>query len=252
MYNFGVKDKELADHHAAVRDTLQAQQQDIRKLRSEQQLKSRNDRRGFFVDLGKLNLTFAAAVAIFLVKDNPVLGFWAITLYILAAVIPLWRAKMILDEDSLDAPFVGLEEEILLQPLINTRNKLITDPRNQDYLNQLVEAGTAVVDAGQKNAENSNIKTVIPDFTSEISIFFFVLATYIMIGAAWPYQEMLYWGGFVLLVVGSVIYGVIEYKRLNELFRNLQKQQKKLADLRADYQNWHKEHVDNKLKGIKN
>jgi hypothetical protein len=114
---------EVIEKLAPERDKLQSQLNEIRDLRMKISLANRDKRREYLMKIGELSLIVGAAITpVIIVADSNVqfqpFAIIGVGLYLLNGVLALWRCKTLLYQDAEDAPQVGLDQEIMLEPII--------------------------------------------------------------------------------------------------------------------------------------
>ncbi len=162
------------------RDKLQSQLDEIRDLRMNISLTNRDKRREFLMKIGELSLLVGAAITpVIIVADSTVsfqeFAVIGVGLYLLNGILALWRCKTLLYQDAEDAPQVGLDQEIMLEPVIHAYNKLLFDPSSKAYQDEYVAASKSLLDESQE-IQNQKQKARL-DFWADMVLYGFVLAT---------------------------------------------------------------------------
>jgi len=189
----------------------------------------------FNIKLGELSLIVGAAIGPVIIASNksvaePIFVFIAIILFLANGIFSIWRAKDYV-EKQLDAfsPSIFHKLESDIYPMVFAIDKLRFEPKNQEFIDEFSSSRGKFLEA---NTEAEIPKNNI-DFTLDISVLIFVLASVFLIKTVWPFSNIIYWVFFVsiiLFVIGLIIKSYIQAreraiqnayntKKLNELKR---------------------------------
>lgn len=231
---------------APDRDNLQAQLNEIRDLRMQLSLKNRDQQREYLMKLGELSFIFGAAIVpVVIVSGNKVsnLPFALVGagLYLLNGLLALWRCKIIMYQDAEDVPQVGLDQELLLEPLIYAYNKLLHDPSSDSYRNEYINAEKNMLDTNLATQQKPR-KTHV-DLSADLGIYGFIAATLCIARTVWPFPGCTFWDVVVVFVLVVAIRLIVGYFQVRKAQRTLQDKRDVLTANRAKYQEWHNRQV---------
>lgn len=237
---------EVREQLSPIRDGLQRQLDEIRKLRMDIGLKSREALREYRMKLGELSFTVGAAIApVLIVSDNKVhyvkYAVIGVALYLLTGLTLFWRGRTMLYQDATDAPQVGLDQELALEPIIHAYNKVIFDAANKAYKNELVTAQKSMLRT-QAKAQNEPIKSRA-DPSIELALTGFIYATLFVARTVWPFGNKAFWIVFWTITVLVPMIVFVLYIQGRRARSRVQSKKERINDGREKYQNWHNKHV---------
>lgn len=229
-----------------LRDGLQNQLDKIRELRMDIGLKSREALREYRMKLGELSFTVGAAIVpVIIVSNNKVhyvkYAILGIALYLLSGLLLFWRGRTMLYQDATDAPQVGLDQEVVLEPVIHAYNKVIFDPSNSAYKDELMATQLHMLECSAK-AQNEPIKAHI-DFSIEVGLAGFVFATFFVARTVWPFSDRTFWTVFWIFTVVIPIIMAFLYVQTRGTRSRVKSKKDKITNNREAYQKWHNKHV---------
>ncbi|HSW77951.1 MAG TPA: hypothetical protein VLG36_04075 [Candidatus Chromulinivoraceae bacterium] len=237
---------EVIEKLAPERDKLQDQLNEIRDLRMNISLASRDKRREYLMKVGELSLIVGAAITpVIIVADSDVqfqsFAIIGVGLYLLNGVLALWRCKTLLYQDAEDAPQVGLDQEIMLEPIIHAYNKILLDPSSSTYQDEYKTASKGLLDKSKEIQAQKQKVTL--DFWADTALYGFVLATLFVARTIWPFASIWYWQvllSFALLVCILLLLG---YRNSRKSRAALSQKHELLLSERTAYQEWHDKEV---------
>lgn len=241
------EEKEVKQGLAEKRDELQRTMSEARGQRSALQLGNIEKYKDFLQKLGELSLTFGAAIIPLIIvtstdKQINYLGFViaGVALYLLNGLFALWRLKEVFERNAGDAPHVGLEEEIHTYPVIHAHNKLLWDLDDKAYQAEYFKASSDLLAWAPVALKNEKPKISI---WLDVLIVNFVIASMLVVRAAWPYPAFIYWILFIVVLVLMIVLVAVGYAKAwkNEIL--LQTKREKLAEIKAEYQLWHNANI---------
>lgn len=228
------------------RDKMQLQLDEIRSMRMNISLANRDKRREFLMKIGEFSLLVGAAITPVIIATDGKVQFQEVAIigvgmYLLNGILALWRCKTLLYQDAEDAPQVGLDQEVMLEPVIHAYNKLLYDPSSKTYQDEYTTASKALVDESQE-IQAAKQKARL-DFWADVVLYGFVLATLFVARTIWPFENVWYIEtllGFALLVCVLLLMG---YRHAQKSRAALEKKHKRLQSERTRYQGWHNKEV---------
>lgn len=245
------EDKEIKAGLTEVRNNLQGILADGRKTRAEIRIDNQKSHKDFLQKIGDLSFAFGAAVIPVLIATHAKFNvnhiafiFVGVFIYLLNGMLALFRIKSLLERDANDAPYIALEEEIQTYPVINALNKLLYELDNKEYQQEYITA-QATVTEGDKGIPKTMSRI---DFTSDLAVTLFVLASLFVIRSAWPFNIWIFWITFALVVSIVIIQAVVSYVRARESAIKLVAKREKLRGIRDSYQDWYNREVLSKRK----
>jgi len=168
--------------------------------------------------------------------------FAGTALYLVNGVVAFWRSKNIFERNADSSPFVGLDEEIKVYPLVNAHNKLLIDLKNKGYIEEFRKASTDLLEWAPRVAEEQKPRVSI---WLDIMLVNFVLASMLVMRPLWPYPSALYWVSCITLLILVVVFTAVGYMRSWKDQVMLITKKQKLAEIKADYQKWHNDNILN-------
>jgi hypothetical protein len=242
----GEEEKEIKKGLTETRNNLQEILADGRKTRAEIRIDNLKSHKEFLQKIGDLSFAFGAAIIPVLIAahakfnvNHIVFIFIGVFIYLLNGMLALLRIKFLLERDANDAPHIALNEEVQTYPVINALNKLILDLNNEEYQQEYIKA-QAIVTEGDKGIPK---KVSRIDFTSDIAVTLFVLASLFVVRSAWPFHLWIFWIFFAVVITLVIIQAVISYVRVRENSIKLTAEHKKLKSIRDGYQDWYNREV---------
>ncbi len=231
---------------APERDKLQAQLNKIRELRMNLGLSNRDKRREYLMKIGELSFIVGAAITPAVIVSGNKISFLSFALlgaglYLLNGLFALWRCKTLLYQDAEDVPEVGLDQEIMLEPVAHSYNKILYSPSTKEYQDEYLTASKELLD--QNSESQKQIWRASIDFWADLVLFGFMFATIIIARTIWPFTELNYWivlTTFVVLAAFTLTFG---YYKTREHRLKLEYKHEKLAENRLRYQDWHNREV---------
>jgi len=228
-------EKEFLDYLSKEADSLNKTVNEARDFHYRQLSNCQQQHLNFLSKLGELSLLVGAAIGPVIIVSKteisePVYVFLALLIYLANGIFAIFKAKDI-TEKQVDAFAPGMLHKVESDvcPMQFSINKLITDPNNQEYAQEYIKEKMTFVD---KNAEAELPKKYI-DFSLDIVVFSFVIASLLLTRVIWPFNTNLYLvfvSAVILFVLGLLVKSFIEArergirnefntKRLNELHR---------------------------------
>jgi len=196
----------------------------------------------FNIKLGELSLIVGATIGPIIIVSNkdisqPIYLFLAIILYLINGVFSIWKAKDSI-EKQLDAfsPSIMHRLESDIYPMFFSIDKLRFEPKNQEYIDGFTNSRAIFLE--------DNTGTEIPkkniDFTLDINVLFFVLASVLLIRTIWPFSIIGYWIFFLCIVL--FVSGLILKSYIQARERAIQNacETKKLNEMKRAHVNWQK------------
>lgn len=236
------EEKEIIAGLTASRDELQNTLAEARQLRMELRLSNRDKFREFQQKLGELSFVFGAAIIPLVVvsqKDGHInhLSYLlaGVAVYLIVGFIALWRTKTMLEQDADDSPHVGLSEEIATYPLINALNKLLHDVHSEEYQKEYFQIKDVAIDGLTESEDGYKTRT---NFTADILLSLFVLASLLVVRTVWPYDEWIYWEVFLVTIGAVLLLTLFSYQRTLKNQKLLSGKRRELASIRKKYQDW--------------
>jgi len=228
------------------RDNLLKIMDDARAKRTELRLSNRERYNDFLQKIGDVSFILGAAIVPLIIVSHASHNIQHINyvllgavLYLLTGTLALWLKKKMIEQDADDAPFIGLEEEINAYPVIYALNKLLMDIENKKYIEEYKD----VTNIKSWNAEGGTEPKAKISFWLDGLILSFVIASLLVVRAAWSHSNVVYWLIFSVIVLVLVGVGIIGYIRaLNNQYK-LQLKRGKLQSIRAEWQKWFDENV---------
>lgn len=228
----------------AKRDELQKIMSEARKQRADLRLENIDKYVVFLQKLGELSLLFGAAIVPLIIVghsdtnkvqhlDFVIIG---VGLYLLNGLVSLWRSKHIFERNADDAPYVGLDEEIHTYPIINAHNKLLFELYNKDYQEEYRQASINFLEWAHNGTTLPKPRVSV---LLDVLLINFVIASLLVVRAAWPYPVSIYWWSFGVISLFVVALTVISYIKSWQSQVILENKRKTLADIKAKYQEWH-------------
>ncbi len=206
------------------RDSYQSNLQDMRRERVDKTLDywSRYDQ--FCSRLGELSFAVAVAITpvILLSRNEAVYReylFLGLLFYILVGLYSVYRTKNRLEEALDYFPSMGIELETEISKIVISINKLLSDVGNDKYIRHYIENREDFVEKGIAKAEE---KMKI-NFTSDILIIGFIVATMLSIRSIWTFSNSYYI---------SIFGGVMIFLLISSFFSTTPGQEKKKVALR--------------------
>lgn len=199
----------------------------------------------FTVKIGELSLIVGSAISPIIIAskaeiNQPIFIFLAVLIYLFNGIIAIWRAKDIV-EKQLDAyapgAFHKLELDVL--PMEFSANKIIVYPENQPLKDDYLKERLKFLD---ENAETSIPKNQV-DFSLDIFSLNFVIASLLLVKIIWPFNVIIYWTIFlvvVLIVLSLIIKSYIE-ARERAIYGECNTE--KLNEMKREHLEWQKENV---------
>lgn len=226
------------------RDKLQAGLDEVRNLRMKLSLKTRDDHRAYLMKIGELSLIVGAAIIPVIIASNNNVCFksfaiLAVIIYLLSGMLALWRSKVIIAQDAEDNPFVGLDEETQVQPIIHSYNKLVHNPLSEDYIQEYKDASYQATQI--LNKTTSKKKRVDP--TSDLTLYGFILGTLLVARTQWPLSDQLYYIVLAIFGLTALILFMKDLHKAQMAALVLEQKRERLAEIRANYQKWHDQEV---------
>lgn len=220
---------------------LQARLDEIRNLRMQLTLKSRDDRRAYLMKLGELSFIFGAAIVPILVVSNNDISFKTfavsgVAVYLISGLLAMWRCKTLIYQDAEDSPTVGVDAEIQLQPIIQSYNKLISNPSSSEYIKEYQDSSYQATQALTKTS-NETAKSRI-DPTIDLVLYGFIFATLLVLRTQWPFSEVFYWIGLAVFAVIAVVVSTRGYCEAKLARQALEHKREKIVESREKYQKW--------------
>lgn len=224
------------------RNDLLQTMNEARQMRAELILKNRDKQVDFLQKLGELSFTFGAAIVPVIIiahsgdKINYVqYVFVAVALYMINGFLSLWQVKARLEQDADNTPFVGLDEELITYPVINSLSKLLNDPENKKYQKEYLNDANNAITLG--SSDNIVTKSRV-NLWFDIVILNFIFASLFMIRAVWSYAATTYWTIFSFIILLMTVFIILSYARIIKNQSVLQDKTEKLRKIKADYQEW--------------
>ncbi len=193
--------------------------------------------------LGEISLAFVALVVpIIAITDSfdkirrPELLFVGTGVYLLVGIFSMLKRKSRLESEATNLPGAGIDVDINAVQIHNALNKLISHPREKRYCDEYVQSKLNYLNRTEKKGEE---KSRI-DYSLDIAFGGFLLATSIIIGLLWPYSILFYVGIVLTILIGYLIYLVINTRSVMKLICESDEQNKRLAEVEAGYVEWFK------------
>lgn len=235
--------KEVLQGLTEQRDNLQQTMNEAHHTKAKLMLQNREKQAEFLQKLGELSFTFGAAIVPIIIishSSNKVTHLpyvlVGVAIYILNGLVALWQLKAKLEKDADDTPFVGLDEQIMAYPVINSLNKLLLDVDNEDYQKEYWQAAN---NATKSDATDSTASTKPKaNFLLDLVILDFVIASLFVIRAVWSYGTAWYWVAFSLTILFIIALTTLSYIRTIKNQFKLQTKKATLQKIRAGYQDW--------------
>jgi len=197
---------------------------------------------GFNIKLGELSLIVGAAIGPVIIAaseevSQPVYVFLAIILYLANGIFSIWKAKDSV-EKQLDAysPSILHKLESDIYPLVFAIDKLRFDPKNQEYIDEFsYQRAKYLEDNTEIEIPKKNI-----NFTLDINVLIFVLASVFLIRTVWPFGTIIYWVFFTFIIL--FVFGLIVKSYIQAKERSVQNacNTKKLNELKRTHIEWQK------------
>jgi len=227
---------------AQERDKTQAKLEEIRALRMQLNLKNRDDRRDLLMKLGELSFIVGAAVTpILIVSDSNIshksFAVLGVAIYLTSGLLAMWRCKTLLYQDAEDSPKVGLDEEIQLQPIVHSYNKLISNPSSAEYAQEYKNASEQAIRSLTTSSDGTAKSRIDP--TIDLVLYGFILATLLILRTQWPFNDVSYWISLALFGVIAIVLSLRGYYEAKLVRQSLEHKRSKVAEIRNNYQEWH-------------
>lgn len=202
----------------------------------------------FQIKLGELSLIVGAAIGpVFIVSSkeivNPIFVFIAIILYLANGIFSIWRAKDSV-EKQLDAyaPSVFHKLEADIYPMIFAIDRLRFEPKNQGFIKEF--------SASREKFLEDNTEAEIPkknvDFTLDINVLIFVLASLFLVKTIWLFSGIIYWIVFSITVLFVIFLITKSYTEARERSTQNICNTKRVNDLKRSHVEWQKKRfIDN-------
>ncbi len=231
----------------ARRNELQRNLAEARKQRAELQLKDIDEYRFFLQKVGQLSLLLGAAIIPLVIVNNSKVTFLdfvllGTTLYLTIGILAFWRSKGIFEKNADYSPYIGLEEEIKIYPIVYAHNKLLSDIENKTYLEEFRSTSTALLAWNSTQAQENNPKVSI---WLDLLLLGFAIASLLIVRPLWPYGDIAYWIAFLIVILGITIFISIGYMRSWKNQVILIEKQKELGKIKSEYQKWHNDNILN-------
>lgn len=233
----------------STRDNLQKALDEAIKDRASFQLAARDRYREFTQKIGEISFLIGAALVPIVIASGPdkvsYLGFVlaGVGLYLLNGILALWHVKTMLERDSSDAPFIGLDSEIYTYPVIYAHNKLLFDLNDESYREEYKKVNLNFIEWARKNESSENRPRPKASYWMDVLLSGFVIASLLVARAVWMFGELAYWIVFIVVFLLISVLLRASSVKLHTNHKNLEEKQEKLARIRREYQVWHNETV---------
>lgn len=236
--------KQVLEGLTHSRDNLQKVVEEARHTKMSLSLKNRDNARKFLQKIGDISFTFGAAIAPIIIVSGTknrinYFGYmvFGLTLYLVNGFLALWKNKSLIEQDANDTAFVGIEEQIMAYPVIQSMNKLLFDLDNEEYQNEY--RGTSL--------EATNTETVVgskqkASFWLDL-IFLFVIASALIMRPIWPWSSLYYWLFLASITLSMLSFILISYIRFIESRLKLKCKEDQLKKIKSGYAKWHQREV---------
>jgi hypothetical protein len=236
----------VVDALSPERDKLQARVDEIRKLRMDIGLQSRASLVSYRMKLGELAFLVGAAVTpVVIASDGKVkhieYALVGAALYLATGLLLFWHSRSLLYQDASDAPLIGLDIELDLEPLIHSYNKLLLEPSNASYKEEYI-ATTKRLTENALAAQGQQNKAPF-DISIDLGLYGFMAATLFVARTVWPSDGAYFWivfWTFIVIAIGVLGVNYVLGLRARSRLRN---KRNKVISSREEYQEWHNKEV---------
>lgn len=225
------------------RDELLRTASEARNLRTSLRLENRGKQADFLQKIGELSFAFGGAIVPVLIISHTAdtvshssYVLIGLAIYLMSGIVALWKVKTQIEQDADDTPWVGIKEELMIYPVTNAINKLLSDLDNDSYKKEYLDACGYVTDSGT-TADGKPSKPKA-SFWLDVAILNFVIASLFVVRAIWHYGTGWYWLMFGISVLLILILMTVSYRRTIKNQKNLQTEREKLQNIKNDSQTW--------------
>ncbi len=224
-----------------TRDNLQKIMSEARNKRAELSLSNREKYNDYLQRLGEVSFIIGAAIVPLVIVshakieiDHIAYVLVGVCFYLINGFLALWITKDRIEQDADDAPHIGLDEEIATYPIINAINKLLYELEDKEIQKEYWSA----TNVDLLKATNSVERKARISFWLDILLVNFVVASLLVVRAAWPYGDLIYWLTFAAILLSLLSLALKSYKRAIINQGLLHQKRMQLQSIRAKYEEW--------------
>lgn len=219
---------------------------EMRKERAEKSRTALNKSNNLSSRLGEISFAVAAALTpVLIITSNNINNkeylIAGLIIYLLTGSYSVFKSKFSVESEISSFMGMGLETEKDISDINNTINKILWDIDNKDYHKEYVAKREGFLTKSKKIGEKRKDNKM--DYSLDIILSGFIVATMTALKSVWVYDENYYWYLFCTVIIILIILACVSTWASNE---NLVEQialEDEMNEQNSEYLEWRDKNV---------